>query len=241
MRLIIVAILLTAIQFGASAQEKKNSSLKWNVDFANRHLWRGGLTVKTTCIKPCLEYSISGFTAGAWSVYATDGSYQEVDLYLGYSIGRFNVTVYDYYCPKADDSSELFDYNNTSKVHEWDLVAQYKISGDFPLTILASCRFAGNLDKNGEERYSTYFELNYLSKIAGKNIIWTAGMAPGNTSYSIDKDGIERNDFSIVNLGMTLKDKIKITDKFSLPVSAGLTMNPLKEKLYFTIGFSLGN
>lgn len=234
MRLIIVAVLLTTLHLGAFAQDKKASSLKWNVDFANRHLWRGGLTVKTTCIKPSIEYKNSGFTAGAWSVYATDDSYQEVDLYIGYTIGRFNITVYDYYCPKADDSSNFFDYNNTSKVHEWDLVAQYKISGNIPLTILASCRFAGNLDSDGEERYSTYFELNYLSKIAGKNIIWTAGMAPGNTSYSEDH-------FNVVNLGMTLKDKIKITDKFSIPVNAGLTMNPLREKLYFTIGFSLGN
>lgn len=237
MRLIIVAILLTALHFGASAQEKKASTLKWNVDFSNRHLFRGGLTVNTTCVKPSIVYKNSGITAGAWGAYATDGSYQEVDLYVGYTIGRFNLTVYDYYCPKSDNKTgDLFDYNNTSKVHTWDAVAQYKISGDIPLTIVASCYFAGNIDDKNEEIYSTYFELNYLSKIAGKNIIWTVGMSPGYTSYV--KKG---NDFSVVNLGMTLKDKIKITDNFKLPVSAGLTMNPHQERLYLTIGFSLGN
>lgn len=242
MRLIIVAVFMTALQFGSFAQEKKKSSLNWNVDISNRHLFRGGLTVNTPTIKPTLEYSKGGFTAGAWGAYATDGSYQEIDLYLGYSIGRFNVTVYDYYCPSSDNAKgNFFDYNNTSGVHTWDVVAQYKISGDIPLTILASCYFAGNCDAEGKERYSTYFELNYLSKIAGKDVIWTAGMAPGNTSYSVDKDGIERDDFSIVNLGLKVKDRVKLTDNFKLPVYAGLTLNPLKERLYFTIGINIGN
>jgi len=95
---------------------------------------------------------------------------------------------------------------------------------------------AGDINETtNKEIYSTYFELNYLSKIAGKNVIWTIGMAPGYTSYTTD------NNFNVINLGMTLKDKIKITDKFDLPITAGLTMNPHKERLYLTLGFSLGN
>ncbi len=237
MRLIIV-LLLTTLHFGAFAQEGRLSSLKWNVDIANRHVWRGGLTVKTACIKPSIEYNRSNFTAGAWSVYSVDNSYQEIDLYLGYSIGRFNLTVYDFYCPKADNTSgDLFDYNHKSKVHYWDVVAQYKISGDIPLTILGACYIAGDINETTKkEIYSTYFELNYLSKIAGKNVIWAVGMAPGYSSY------VKRsNDFSVINIGMTIKDKIKITESFNLPVTAGLTMNPDQERLYLTLGFSLGN
>jgi len=126
MRLIIVVILLTTLQFGAFTQEQKSSSLKWNIDIANRHVWRGGLTVNTACIKPSIEYNRSNFTAGAWSVYSVNNSYQEIDLYLGYSIGRFNVTVYDFYgyssekfekAEKETSTIDLFDYNNKSKVH----------------------------------------------------------------------------------------------------------------------------
>lgn len=235
MRLIIIAILLTALKFSAFAQDNKTSSLKWNVDVANRHIWRGGVTVDYACIKPSIEYNKNGFTAGAWSVYSLDNSYQEIDLYLGYSIGRFNITVYDFYCPGKNFEGKLFDYNNTSGVHTWDVVAQYKISGDIPLTILGACKVAGNTDDNGEEIYSTYFELNYLSRIAGKNVIWTVGMSPGYTNYT------EYDNFNVVNLSMALKDNIKISDNFKIPVSAELTMNPDKERLYLTLGFSLGN
>ena len=44
--------------------------------------------------------------------------------------------------------------------------------------------------------------------------------------------------FSVTNLSVTATKELEISDRFSLPISAGLTVNPCSEMAFFVLGLS---
>ena len=254
-RLLGIIVLIIIAQLNSFSQNRE-SKFNLNVDFSNRHTWRGGLTLGTACIKPSIEYNVNNFKIGAWGLYALDTSYDEVDIYIGYNIGNFSFMAYDFYMPSAGyKNSNFSDYSQKTGLHMFDFTASYTFSGEYPLTIMGAATYykpeaymsEESIAKQGElSKLSTYLELSYPTKIAGKNISWTLGMAPGKSRYSrlfLDNGDklYSQNAFYIVNMGLNISDKIKITDKFSLPISAELTYNPHQDKLYLQVNISLNN
>jgi len=258
MRLLQTLVLLTVLSMSSFAQkEVKDSKLNLSVEYSNRHVWRGQISVDNECIKPGIEYSKSNFTIGAWGLYSTDSSYDEIDLYIGYKIGNFSFMAYDFYMrAAADKTKNFFDYSKEAGIHMFDFTAAYKISNDFPLTIMASAIWAANetnyknfTDKGdyGElSALSTYLELTYPTKLGHTDIKYVLGGAPGKSRHSrwFDENGRKHYSnglFYVVNMGINVAHKIKITDQFSLPISAVLTFNPHQEKMFLQFNISLSN
>jgi len=205
-----------------------------SVDLVSRHLWRGSNSGTAPTIEPGIELQTGRFTVGAWGAYSFDESYQEIDLYLQYNTPLFQFSFYDFYCPAPDfENSKFFDFNSSESVHLFDLVAKYKGCEKFPISIMGSVLFYGEMDKdeNNEQRYSSYFELGYSNFIGGKKFSWAIGLTPFEGMYD-DK-------MNIVNASMIMYDQIKITDQFFLPVRGGLTLNPVSEKLFLTFAITL--
>ncbi|MGB5990118.1 MAG: hypothetical protein WBG43_10300 [Marinifilaceae bacterium] len=263
---IVVLFLLMTTSFHSHAQRNKtNKEIKLNLklDLSNRHVWRGLLCVDQKCLKPTIEYVRKRFTAGAWSLFTTDNSVDEIDLYLVYKIKNWKFRFCDtYLLGISDKNKSFFDYGKNAGIHIFDFYTTYTLDGSLPLTILAAGSWAANeinysyfptkgnddTTKNiGELRtISWYLELNYPTHLGSTKINYILGMAPGKSKYSnwVNEDGRKHYSdgaFYLTNIGLNLSDKIKITDKFSIPISAELTFNPHQEKIYLQFNIGLNN
>jgi hypothetical protein len=61
--------------------------------------------------------------------------------------------------------------------------------------------------------------------------------ADSSTGYA-GEQGFYGNSFGVVNLGITVKKSIPITNRYSLPISTSLITNPQSGKVYFVVGVS---
>ena len=66
--------------------DKRNFSV--NADVVSTYVWRGSYQAGTS-IQPCMEFTVGGFSAGAWgSVDIAGFEYKEVDLMASYGSFR---------------------------------------------------------------------------------------------------------------------------------------------------------
>jgi len=215
-----------------TVQKKTNISL--SVDVVSRHATRGIFSGNSPCIEPTLNFQTGRFSYGVWGSYAFDETYREVDFYLQYNTPLFQFSVYDLYNPKVDfEDSDFFDFTSDKSVHFFDAIAKYKGCEKFPISIMASTIFYGEIDRdvNNDQRYSTYVELGYSKFIGGKKVAWALGLTPYGEFYA--------DEMNVVNMSMTVYDKIKFSKQYSLPVRAELSLNPDNERLLFRLAFTL--
>lgn len=204
-------------------------------DFVNQYIWRGQ-DLGNTAIQPTLGVAYKGLSLTAWgSEGVTEASdTKEFDLTLAYTAGGFNIGITDYWFNQngLDPDGRYFKYD----AHGTNHVFEANIGYDFGFASLqAYTNFAGNdgFNKDGKRAYSTYVELAAPFKLA--TVDWTAslGVVPFYTSFY----GTEG--FAVTNLALKATKDIAITDKFSLPVFAGVVGNPCSQKAYLVFGFTL--
>jgi len=228
------SLLLFLLGFNLNAQDnRKTSKISLKTDFVSRHIWRASASGTAPTVETSLEYSSTRFTIGSWGALAFDHSYQEVDFYVKYKTTNFVFAIYDYYCPSTDfNDSKFFDFDSRKTKHTFDAQVKLKASKSFPISIMTSILLAGD-DRNisNNNRYSAYIELEYSRFVAGKKISWALGLTPYKGMYY--------KQANIVNINMHVYDNIKIANSFEIPVKAGITLNPINEKLYFTVAFSI--
>jgi hypothetical protein len=230
--LLSMAVLLTLnVQ---AADESKKTEVSLGVDVVSRHVWRARFSGNAPCIEPTLNFQTGKFSYGVWGSYAIDETYQEVDFYVSYNTALFQFSLYDFYCPNVDfQDSDFFDFDSDKSVHFFDAVVKYKGCEKFPISVMTSVLFYGEYDRdaNNDQRYSTYVELGYSNFIGGKKVSWALGMTPSKGFYA--------DELNLVNVGMTVYDKIKFSKEYALPVRAGVSLNPVQEKLLFSFAFTL--
>ena len=73
--------------------------------------------------------------------------------------------------------------------------------------------------------------MGYANKIGDKKFTYALGFTPFEGMYD--------DSFNVVNMNMTLHDEIKLSNSFTLPVRAGITLNPARERLYLQFGFTI--
>ena len=230
--LLSIAALLTLNALAGNEPKKTDVSL--SVDVVSRHVWRGRFSGNAPCIEPTLNFQTGKFSYGVWGSYALDETYQEVDFYLQYNTPLFQFSVYDFYCPNTDfENSDFFDFDSNKSVHFFDAVAKYKGCEKFPISVMASVFFYGEYDRDADndQRYSTYLEFGYSKFIGGKKVAWALGVTPAKGFYA--------DEMNVVNMNMTVYDKIKFSEQYALPVRAGLSLNPVSERLLLSLAFTL--
>lgn len=236
----ILAIALTStFTFAQDAPVKSGGSLSLGADFQSRYIWRGlNLGGDASSIQPSIKYAIGKFTLGSWGAFSTSAmapvSAQEIDTYVTYApTESLSFVLTDYHNPSSETNFLQYNY------HILELGATVK-KGAFGLS--AYVNIAGNADKiDDEQAYTSYAELSYSKKVGDVDFGAHAGAVifdraetstPGAGLYGTDGYGF-------INLGITAAKQVKITDSFSLPVNAALTVNPESDKVYLTVGFSL--
>jgi len=211
-------------------EEESKSSLDLGLDVQSRYIWRGlQLGGESASAQPWAEFASGGFSIGAWGAYSLGGvnGIQEADFYVGYAFSdAFSVTVTDYFFPGAGAS--YFPYNDG---HVFEAMLSY--AG--PIGIAVATNFGGAIeDENGDNAYSTYVEASYETEINGTPLSLAVGGVFGddNSYYFTDGSGL-------INVTIGTSKDIKLSDSFSLPVNAAVTLNPDSEDIFLTFGFSL--
>lgn len=196
-------------------------------DVVSSYIWRGG-KLDGAAIQPSISVGYKGLSLGAWGSASIVGSdYKEIDFTLSYAVGGFSAMVTDYWC--ASDEVDYFDYSDSTP-HTLEAGLAY----DFEfLSIGWYTNFWGAMGakENGDDAYSSYFEVIAPFKLGGLD--WEAAL--GITPWENDFYGAEG--FALVNLSLTATKELEF-EKFTLPVFAQLAANPTSKKMYMTVGVS---
>ncbi|GAA6256005.1 hypothetical protein F070042J6_18570 [Bacteroides sp. f07] len=241
---ITVALLLTGLVPSAMmAQDKVEASV--GADLVSGYIWRGQ-DLGGVSIQPSLGVAYKGVSLGAWgSVGFESTDTKELDLTLGYSIGGFSVSVTDYWFNTQvatgvdDDGETIYTTNKYFKyaAHSTAHVFEAQVGYDFGLLAINwYTNFAGadGVKENGKRAYSSYLALSAPFRLGGLDWAVDLGMVPWETTFY---NGYTSG-FSVSDVSLRASKDIKITDSFSVPAFAKVSVNPRTEGAYFTFGLS---
>ncbi len=220
----IIAVVMTVVLsifvvVPVQAQEEESAS-KFSVgaEIYSSYVWRGTKFGTGPSVQPAVQFQSKGLNIGVWGAFDAAG-YTEADPYISYSFPfGLSLGITDYYYPGL----ELFDFSQATGSHALEINTGYGIGG-FSLSANYIINEAGGAESSGGDMY---FEVGYdfenLSLFVGGGNGW-------HTS-----DG----EFNICNVGIGTSKVIQVTDKFSIPVTGQIIVNPDKEQLYVVAGFS---
>jgi len=218
--------------------EGSGQNFTLSADLVSSYIWRGLNYSSSPNIQPYLAYTFdkANITVGSFGSYSLGSFYSEVDLFASATFGMFTLEVWDYFNMYEVDNNHFFDFKNASTGHAMEGIIMVNGPESFPLKGTIGTFFYGNdKNNNGDNAYSTYFELAYPFKWKQNNLSVFIGGTP--------REGFYASDFAINNIGITNEREIKINDKFSLPVSGSLILNPFQEGIFlvFTVSLEANN
>ncbi|NDV80372.1 hypothetical protein [Bacteroides sp. 51] len=207
-----------------------------NADLVSSFLWRG-IKYNDACLQPSMGIRGGGLQFMVWGStdFNTYGSH--VDLFLSYKLKNFRFEVADYFVlNNPDDSFNYFDYKANTTNHMFEANVTYTVDPKrFPLAIKWSTFFAGtdfyDSEDPGKRSYSSYLEFGY--PFSYQNFDFRAEV--GMTFW----DGLYADKTNVVNLGLSMGKKVRITDKITIPVSGKLIFNPYLQKSHFVFAINL--
>jgi len=225
-------LIITAV-FGEEAPKRKKMS--YSLDLVSKHMWRGSSSGTAPCIEPTINYHpTSDFTLSGWAAFSINESYTEVDLYASYQIKRLNITLFDYYCPKPGvySGKDMINYKSRETKHLIESQVTYQPFETLPLHVSAATMLYGDdLDANGNQQYSSYFETKYNLSIQKTSFDVFMGFTNGNSFYD--------EDFNIVNLGVTASRVLFSNRRIRIPIKTSLIGNPAKKNIHFSVKISI--
>lgn len=224
------AMALLAAMSAANAQDKVEATIQ--ADVVSQYLWRGQ-ELGQVSLQPSLGLSYKGLSLTAWgSVGLSEpGDTKELDLTLAYSTGGFNIGVTDYWFNSPNERYFCYGAHSTSHVFEAN------VGYDFgPVGVQWYTNFAGNdgVGNGGSRAYSSYVEVSAPFRLAGCDWSAAVGAVPYATDFYSSADG-----FAVTNVSLKASKDISVTERFAIPLFAGLAVNPSTEKTYLYCGFTL--
>jgi hypothetical protein len=225
--------------FPVEINAQKTTQVTVGADVVSGYYWRGedlgGLSVQ-----PSLSIAKDNFSLSAWgNVGLDENDTKEFDLTAAYTIGKLNIGVTDYSFNKTPGSSvanaRYFSYGAHSAVssHLFEGNIGYNFG---PFAINWYTNFAGQdyyKKKDGTRAYSSYVEATAPFTLGGVDMKAEIGCTPWDGAYTTVTDKL-----AIVNIGVTAKKTVKVTDSFSVPAYAKIAVNPESRKAYMVFGLS---
>lgn len=241
--ILLITVLVAGMTAGATAFDE--ISINSGVDFYNRYVWRGLDIANTPSIQPTLSIAYSGFEFGAWGAYTLSNEASEsdeIDFWIGYTLElengvAFTLLATDYYYPNA--GIDFFNFNNHDAVIDDtipDLGAHIiemglSISGpeSFPATL------SGYVNIHNDAGNNAYFQIDYPVNVGDTELGLFCGFAAGSEE---NPDYYGAEDFSAINVGVTVSREIEVSESFSVPLVISLILNPEAEISHLLIGMS---
>jgi hypothetical protein len=240
MRKIKLIFLLFFASIVIYAQDSSGVSINTGVDFVSSYNWRAIDFGNSPSIQPYIGLSAYGIEFTIWGSYAFIANevvnektvpFTEVDLILRYNyavnFGILYSELVDFYYPFY--GKPYSDYKEAENgvgggSHWTNLAIGYKGTETFPISLKFDFGIHNDADNN------IYFEAGYNFKVKETNLDLFLGMAKGQERSELY--GIENDKVGLINAGVTVSKRIKITDSFSLPVSTQLIVNPYTSKIF---------
>lgn len=213
-RLFAVAAGVLTIGFSnVQAQEEGGLSSDAGMDIYSSYVWRGAKFGTGAAFQPWMEFSTGSLAFGAWgSVNSGAAEAFEMDLYASYSFEfGLGLTVTDYYF-----GGEWTEFGIDSAVHFYEPSLSYE-AGKFS--------FMGAYMTGAED---IYLQIGYAGDVCDV----TLGIGEG-----FQYTGEEA--FNVCNVTFSKSKEIEITDKFVLPLTGAITINPALKGFYTYVGISL--
>jgi hypothetical protein len=214
----VLVVFINFFPLQVRAQEEPNSKFSVNADLYSNYIWRGSKLGTGPAFQPSVKFSDGGLTVGVWGSFDANG-YSEADPYISYSFPfGLSLGLTDYYLPDL----QFFETSEAIGSHALEFNGGFS-KGGFSLSANYIFNEAGGIASAGGDKY---FQVGY----AFSNLSLFAGAGDGwHTS-----DG----DYNLCNVGIGVSKEIRITEKFSIPVSGQVIINPDKEKLFVVAGVS---
>ena len=214
-----LTIITLAILVSISGTKDANAQVEVStgMDLYSTYVWRG-VAYSGPSWQPYVDLAVGDLTIGAWGSQGYDG-FQEMDLYISYSLGDLSAGLTSYYYPGSNWTEE------GSQAYEVNLgysLGSISIGANYILNEAADAGSAGG---------DMYFELGYSGSAADIFV------GAGNGWHSLDTDPDE-DEFAPVNIGITKSKDIVITESFSIPLTGAVIYNPNTEQLYILAGIS---
>lgn len=186
------------------------------VDLYSSYVWRGSKFAGPS-VQPSVKFTAGGLTAGVWGSYDFTG-YKETDPYISYSspIG-LSVGVTDYYY-----EGDITDFSDSTGSHALEVNLGYTIKG-LSLSGNYIVNEAGGAASMGGDMY---FQATYAFSS------FSAFVGAGNGWHTSDSK------FNVCNIGIQASKSIDLTEKFSIPVTGQVIVNPDKKQLFMVVGLS---
>lgn len=232
--LIIISLIIGQSAFSQEMGSQKKLNLSF--DLVSQHLWRGFECGQAPSAEPSVTWYNGNFNAGVWAARSFDGSYNELDLYAGYSWKEFSLTFFDYYCPPSDLSrAEFTEFHGDETFHYYLFDLAYNGTEKLPLQFMVSTMFLG-ADRDtstGEYHYSTYLQGGYTFRYKKHSLSVFAGGTPYKNGYA--------SDAAVVNTGISYKYPLQVNEKLTVPFKFTTVYNPDLNEVYFSFSLSFSH
>lgn len=220
----IIAFLFLTISYWGIAQITPEAEIL----IQSRHMWRGIKLGTAPAIEPSVTLTKNNFSFNVWASVTTNNSYSEVDLIPSWQLGEITFSLLDYYNPVPGENNRYLSLKEGISRHSLEFTIDNYWGDKNRLKWMAGVFLAG--DKNeetGKPSYSTYLELKYPVSFLKLEAEPFVGLTPFKGLYA-DK-------FAVVNSGIVLTKKIKLSDSLSIPIVLTYTYNPYENKQLVTL------
>jgi hypothetical protein len=218
-----------------NAQDTKlKEGFNITADIVSSYIWRGldqeASKGGSPNIQPTIAYVTGRSTTSVWGSTSFAGGLKEIDFSETILLSEaFSITL-------TDDNwffdKNYFNYSNSQTDHIFEGTVTYTGKKPFPLAVSINTMFYGNdKDKNGNNAYSTYVELNYP---ICSNTNAFCGMSLFDSPHVYGNKG-----FSVINLGLKVSKEVKVNDAIMIPFYGVIGCNPQAGKAFFVAGVTL--
>jgi len=186
------------------------------VDLYSSYVWRGSKFAGPS-VQPSVKFTAGGLTAGVWGSYDFSG-YKETDPYISYSLPiGLSIGVTDYYY-----EGDITDFSDSTGSHALEVNLGYTIKGLSLAGNYIVNEAGGAASMGGDMYFQATYAFNSFSAFIGA----------GNGWHTSDSE------FNVCNIGIQASKSIELTDKFSIPVTGQVIVNPDKKQLFMVVGLS---
>ncbi|MGQ1891062.1 hypothetical protein ACT29H_11545 [Thermophagus sp. OGC60D27] len=231
----------------ARAQDKTSLSENFELNFEvkNMHLWHGGVVTPGAMFASAMEYNSTDrkFTVGLWGGAGFSGDYKEFSYYTTYRLmPSFSVSLISHNNYSNSEEVDIFSYDKYTSPNFVDIVLEYTLSEQTPLTFYWSTILFGNggdyeINNDGSvsNSYSNYVELKY-QLFPGEKTRLT--LFAGGAFSLITQKTFYSDKANLTSFGLTLNRMVQIASA-NFPVSATALWNAETKVGVLQLGIAL--
>ncbi|ORL46642.1 hypothetical protein IIF7_03961 [Zunongwangia atlantica 22II14-10F7] len=215
----------------------------FNLQLKNMHLWKGLHVTDAPMTAVDLNYTSKNgfFKAGVWGGRGFNGDYTEFDYYVSFMHKGWSLAIWDINNYSDFPDAKIFDYDRSTTSHFVDVTLAYQFQ-KVPLKLSWSTIVQGRdtfINDDGQLRnaYSNYVEASYV--ILDKSNWSLSGLVGGSWSFAPQEAHFYGDEPGITNVGFIYNRDLNIFDKFTLPVSATASWNPVQDYGAIQVAFNL--